>query len=144
MKKTHLLFTTLAAFAAVGVFSLTGCSGDDTSGTPGGDDSGVVNNDSGGGGDSGKQDAGPPAPPTLGTQIDRMGRPTINTALNHPFDNDPVAKGAAKDTYNQDTNQSGWVAAYGPQIAGNLGILDSLDTLAAANGGPPSCTVPLN
>ena len=27
----------------------------------------------------------PPAAPTLGTQIDRLGRPAINTALNHAF-----------------------------------------------------------
>ncbi|MGH7282768.1 MAG: DUF4331 family protein [Polyangiaceae bacterium] len=143
MKNTHLLFTALAAIAAAGVFSLAGCSGDDTSGTGPGTDSGTVG-DTGPGTDSGKVDAGPPAPPTLGTQIDRMGRPAINTALNHAFDIDATAKGNAKDAYNQDTGESGWQLAYTPQFAVNLGILDSLDTLANASGGPTSCIVPTN
>ena len=126
MKKTHLLFTTLAAVATIGVFSLTGCSGDDTTGEQT-TDSGTPT-DSGGGGDSGKTDGGNPnAPPTLGTEIDRMGRPAINTALNHTFDIDPTAKGNAKDAYNQDQGVSGWQAAYTPQFAGNLAVLDSLD-----------------
>ena len=36
-------------------------------------------------------DTSPPAPPALGAQIERMGRPAINTALNHTFDGDAVA-----------------------------------------------------
>lgn len=126
MKNSNLLFTTLAALAAVGVFTVTGCSSDDSNGDNGGGDSGVTT-DSGGGGDSGGGDAGPPAPPTLGAQIDRFGRPTINTALNHTFDLNTAAKGAAKDAYNQDKGVSGWPAAYTGELAANLGILDSLD-----------------
>ena len=134
MKKTNLLFTTLAAIAAVGVFSLAGCSGDDSTGTTT-TDSGGGGNDSGGGGDSGKADSGNPnAPPTLGTQIDRFGRPTINTALNHTFDINTAAKGAAKDAYNQDQGVTGWPAAYAPQFAGNLAVLDALDQNTAVSG----------
>ena len=75
-------------------------------------------------------DAGIPAPPTLGAQIDRFGRPAINTALNHSFDSNAATAGTAKDTYNADTDASSWVASYASQFAGNLAILDSLDTTA--------------
>lgn len=40
-----------------------------------------------------------PAAPTLGAQIDRMGRPAINTALTAPINEDPL-KTAKKDAYN--------------------------------------------
>jgi hypothetical protein len=58
-----------------------------------------------------------------------MGRPAINTALNHPFDTDSTAKGAAKDAYNQDKDPTNWIkpAVYVPQFMANLGILDALD-----------------
>ena len=82
-----------------------------------------------------------PAPPTIGTQIDRMGRPAINTALNHAFDPTASTAGAAKDTYNQDANPAMWAANYTPEIAKNLAILDSLDTVCGnqpAYGAPPS------
>ena len=73
----------------------------------------------------------PPMPipprPQLGAQIDRMGRPAINTALDHTFDTDAAAKTAAKDAYNANAMANTWVAAFKPQFAGNLGILDALD-----------------
>lgn len=135
MKKAHLLFSTLAAVAALGSFALTGCSssGDDTDN---GGDSGVV--DSGPGADTGTPDTGPtnPAPPTLGAQIDRFGRPAINTALNNAFNIDATAKGAAKDAYNSDQGVATWAATYTAGFAGQLGILDSLDTGLGA-----SCTI---
>src|SRR6185369_12071168 len=43
-----------------------------------------------------------PPPPVIGAQIDRFGRPVVNTALNHAFDPDETAAGLAKDAYNQD------------------------------------------
>ena len=141
MKNTHLLLTTFAAFAAVGALALTGCSGDDTNGGTD-NDSGIVNNDSGPGGDGGPgTDSGPktPAPPTLGAQIDRFGRPAINTALNHAFDPNATTKGAAKDAYNQDQGVAGWPAAYSGQFFANLAVLDSLDTGLGAQ-----CTVEAN
>jgi hypothetical protein len=70
----------------------------------------------------------PPAVPSLGTQIDRTGRPAINTALNNTFNGDTAAKNAAKDAYNADGNVAGWQAAYAPAIAGSLAILDGADT----------------
>jgi hypothetical protein len=73
-------------------------------------------------------DGGPPPPPTLGAQIDRFGRPAINTALNHSFD-PTAAAGTAKDNYNADTTESTWVASYKAEFAKNLAILDSLDTI---------------
>jgi hypothetical protein len=82
-----------------------------------------------GGGDGGHTiDAPPgqPAVPALGTQIDRMGRPAINTALTHGFDG-TAAAGIAKNAYNADGSKGGW-SQYAPGFAANLAILDSLDT----------------
>jgi hypothetical protein len=78
-------------------------------------------------------DAGVPAVPALGVQIDRMGRPAVNTALNNPFN--PTGSGsAAKDAYNADGSPGGW-SQYAPLFAGNLAILDALDTGLGTNGG---------
>jgi hypothetical protein len=67
-----------------------------------------------------------PAPPTLGDQIDRMGRPAINTALNSSFSE--TGKGAAKDGYNQDKAKAGWSAKYLAEFEKNLAIIDAVDT----------------
>ncbi len=48
-----------------------------------------------------------PAAPTLGTQIDRLGRPAINTALNGVL-LPTVAKNAQKDAYNAAPNPATW------------------------------------
>ncbi len=68
-----------------------------------------------------------PPVPTIGAQIDRMGRPAINTALTAPFNPDADKQGAFKDKYNA-AAQDKWSADYKSAIAGNLAILDSLDT----------------
>jgi len=68
-----------------------------------------------------------PAAPTLGTQIDRLGRPAVNTALDHAFDSMASRAHAAKDAYNQDGAVGMWAATYRVEFAGNLAILDSLD-----------------
>lgn len=70
-------------------------------------------------------DAGPPPKPTPGTRIDRMGRPAINTALNHTFDGNAATKGAAKDAYNAAATTD-W-QTFVPEFRVNQGILDSLD-----------------
>jgi len=75
-----------------------------------------------------------PAAPTLGAQIDRMGRPTINTALNHTFDTDAGSAGASKDAYNQDESFGTWPATWRGVFAPNLAILDALDTGVCGNG----------
>ena len=66
-------------------------------------------------------------PPTLGTQIDRMGRPAINTAVSDPFDPSSTAEDAAKDAYNANSDPTTWVSAFTPQFISNLAILDGLD-----------------
>lgn len=74
-------------------------------------------------------DAGPPAKPALGAQIERMGRPAINTAANHTFDGDAVATQAGKDAYNQADNPAEWGSAFAEEFEFNLGIFDGLDTV---------------
>jgi len=87
------------------------------------------------------QDAVPfPAAPTLGTQIDRLGRPAINTALNHSFTE--TNKGPAKDAYNT-LAPAMWGTATIPnelsktfvaEFAQNLAIIDGLDTVCGNQG----------
>lgn len=94
-----------------------GTSGTDATATTSGTD--TTDNDT--------SDPPPPPPPTLGAQIERMGRPAVNTALNHTFDADQAAKDSAKDAWNE-AAQSAW-PTFVPEIAANLAILDSLDTV---------------
>jgi hypothetical protein len=117
----------IALFALItGAACLVACSSDDNNNNDGGKDGStndvqtndVQTNDAS---DSG----GNPAPPTLKTQVDRMGRPAINTALNHVFDTTSAA-GTAKDAYNADSVQTHWTT-YVPEFASNLGIFDALD-----------------
>ncbi len=68
-----------------------------------------------------------PTPPTPGAQIDRMGRPAINTALNHVFDTDPTSQGSNKDAYNQDSAKGTWPGTYLNEFAHNLALFDALD-----------------
>jgi hypothetical protein len=70
---------------------------------------------------------GNPPPPALGAQIDRFGRPAINTALNHPFDGNKTTKDAAKDTWNGNGTLSNWVSTFSAEVQGNLAVLDALD-----------------
>ena len=134
-----------SALVALGVMSVAGygCGDDDTASPT--KDSGTVITPEGGGSEGGPgNDSGTnnPAPPTLGAQIDRMGRPAINTALTATFETDATIKGNKKDAYNQDNAQAGWNPKYIPEQARNLAIFDSLDTkcgnqfLAQDAGGP--------
>ncbi len=75
-----------------------------------------------------------PPPPTPGAQIDRMGRPAVNTALNHTFDVNATAKGSAKDAYNQDGGAGTWSTTYLNEFAKNLAVLDALDTTTTQTG----------
>jgi hypothetical protein len=126
-----------SALVALGVMSVAGygCGDDDTATAT--KDSGTVvtpeagSTETGPGADTGTKN---PAPPTLGAQIDRLGRPAINTALTGTFDPNPTTKGAKKDAYNQDNAQSGWNPKYIPEQAGNLAIFDSLDSTDAKTG----------
>lgn len=78
---------------------------------------------------AGCNDSTIPAPPALGTQIDRMGRAGVNTALTAPFDLDTARKGQVQDSYNAASNPAQWGSLFASRIAGNLAILDSLDTV---------------
>lgn len=77
---------------------------------------------SSGGGNGG---AGTVFVPSLGMQIERMGRPLTNIMLNRAFEQNPSVKDAARDLWNQ-TPMDQWTA-FVPEVAMNLGILDSLD-----------------
>jgi hypothetical protein len=69
-----------------------------------------------------------PPVPTLGAQIDRMGRPAVNTALNKTFETDVNVKNAAKDLYNTvNTTDAAANAQFIPEFKANLAIYDSLD-----------------
>jgi hypothetical protein len=162
MKKT-ILFALLASSTAALAFA--GCSStnsstagdggpdssveDSTTGDSPSGDSGTPS-DTGTGGDSGEAASPPPAPPALGAQIDRMGRPAINTTLNHTFDPTCVNTTSAgpcapKDAYNADSNPANWsvppnpdggaVPGYFTQFFGNLAIYDSLDGVCGNQAG---------
>lgn len=73
-----------------------------------------------------------PAAPTLGAQIDRMGRPAVNTVLNRGFDA-PQINGAAKKTYNEDASLANW-ATYVPEFMSSLAMIDVLDSGVCGNG----------
>jgi len=133
MKRVLIFLATSGLFAAA---VTAGCSSDEntttaattvasssTAGTGGATSSSTTASGMGGSGGGGF-----PTPPTLGAQIDRFGRPAINTALDHTFDTDVTAKGAAKDAYNANTDPAAWAGAYSAEFEKNLAILDSLDT----------------
>lgn len=67
-----------------------------------------------------------PQKPQLGLQIDRLGRPAINTALNATFEEDATA-GPKKDAYNADGTPTDW-SDYAAEFQEQLAILDGLDT----------------
>lgn len=127
MKRTTIF---LAVSLAVTVAAIQGC-GDDTDPAPtsasttqgsGGSGGGV-----GGAGGTGGNDVVPP--PAIGAQIDRFGRPAINTALNKSFEVDMTIKDTAKDAWNKDASAATWATTFGAEVAKNLAILDSLDTI---------------
>jgi hypothetical protein len=95
--------------------------------------------------EAGQREAGfVPTPPSLGTQIDRMGRPAINTALNNEFNPNLMQAGQAKDAYNFDSNPAHWSTII-PTFEQSLAILDGLDgvcgnQLAFGAGGQPAYT----
>jgi hypothetical protein len=128
---------------AVGVLAACGDSGTTSTGTGGGTTTsstggngtgGGTTTSAGGGGSGGGTNF--PTPPELGAQIDRMGRPAINTALNDTFvylDNgmlkpsDDTVRAASEDMYNEDSTENGWVTTHAASAALQLGVLDVLD-----------------
>jgi hypothetical protein len=108
---TNLMKLTVVCFAT---FALVGCGDSSNGGSDGGGGSG------GGGG------TGTPAKPTLGAQIDRMGRGTINVAVSDPFD-DPVKRDMVRDQYNADSNPAMWATNWVPKFQKSLPVYDSVD-----------------
>jgi hypothetical protein len=75
-----------------------------------------------------------PAAPTLGMQIDRMGRAAVNTALNHAFDNTTAAQ-PAKVAYNEMSAKTDWLSAANvSEFMRNLAMVDALDSGVCGNG----------
>ncbi len=68
-------------------------------------------------------------PPSLGTQIDRAGRPAVSTATVGTFMADGVPRDDLKDAYNADADPSTWSASYRDGIADMIAILDGADTV---------------
>ena len=67
-----------------------------------------------------------PAAPTIGsTQLDRMGRAGVNTALTDPFFTDKTAHEAKQDAYNQ-AQPADW-GMFTDQFASALAVFDGLD-----------------
>ena len=66
-------------------------------------------------------------------QIDRMGRPGINTALI-----DLLASTGKKDQYNRAVEPSGWAAAFQSEMQANLTALDTLDGVVGNYLLPPA------
>jgi hypothetical protein len=118
-----------SAFIAMGVMSVAGYGcGDDDDAVTTKTDSGTTT-ETGTGTETGTPETSTPnpAPPALGAQIDRMGRPAINTALNNTFNADTAAQSAAKDAYNKDTDLANWSKTFGAETSKNLATLDGLD-----------------
>jgi hypothetical protein len=67
-----------------------------------------------------------PAVPTLGKQLDRMGRPAIKTATIATFD--AMGKTAKVNAYSEDSDQSNW-GSNTADIAKSIAIIDALDTV---------------
>ncbi|MBK6515632.1 MAG: hypothetical protein IPM79_04690 [Polyangiaceae bacterium] len=127
---------------------LLGACGDDTTAT-GGSGGGNGGENPGGNGTGGSGGGGGveiPPKPELGAQIDRMGRPAINTALmgafiqfsgaGNPQASDNTTRAELEDAYNADSDAAGWSAEYTTLFAANLAILDALDSGVPAGATP--------
>jgi hypothetical protein len=127
MKRTTIF---LAITVALSVAAIQGC-GDDTdpatTTTTTATTGTATTTGTGGSGGTGGTNVVPP--PAIGAQIDRFGRPAINTALNKTFSADTAAKDAAKDAWNKDDDAANWSMTFGAEVAGNLAILDAVDTI---------------
>jgi hypothetical protein len=94
--------------------------------------------------DGGNPDAAKfPAPPALGAQIDRMGRPLITTALIGTFAAAGAGKTALKDAYNHAGDAAAWIGTtvragvtVEAELKTNLAVWDAFDTgLSVTNAG---------
>jgi hypothetical protein len=92
-----------------------------------------------------------PRPPTLGAQIDRMGRPAISTALIALRDANGTARTAQKDAYNHAADPATWRTTtlrtgttIERELERNVAVFDALDRgLSTPAGMLPGCGNPL-
>jgi hypothetical protein len=127
----NVLIMSSVAVLSFGLMVTAACSDDDTStttttaaggsGATGGGEAGM-----GGSGAQGGGGMGPIEVPTIGDQIDRMGRPAINTATTQTFTAD-ATRAAAEAAYNGNDDPSTWATMYAADVRDSLAILDSLD-----------------
>ncbi len=68
-----------------------------------------------------------PKQPALGSIIDRMGRPAINTAVSDPFELNGRTSDASKDRYNSASDPTQWSSLFAADFAKTLAVLDGLD-----------------
>ncbi len=125
--------TKIFAVAAVSLcVAMVGCGDDEgTTAGPSGPGSGGTGGTGGsggtGGGTGGSGGMADPPPPTLGPQVDRMGRAAIATALQERFAVDESAHDAGVDDWNANAQPDTWATNYVPSIVEALGVYDALD-----------------
>ena len=83
--------------------------------------------------DGGPDDGGQPAPPALGAQLDRMGRPGVATMLIGTFASEPT-RTALRDAYAQASDPATWKStmlqanlSIEREMETNLAVFDALD-----------------
>ena len=64
-----------------------------------------------------------------GIQVERMGRAGINTAVVDPFFAEESEHAKVQDAYNASADPALWAGQFADRMAGQLAILDSLDTV---------------
>lgn len=88
-------------------------------------------------------DISPLAKPTLGAQIDRVGRPAVSTILIEAFNAGAMAD-LTRDNYNHDAAQASWPTTWSEKIRTSAAIWDALDTQCGntlgAAAGPASAS----
>jgi hypothetical protein len=99
----------------------------------------VVGGDTGDGALASCGNPSPTCAPTLGAQIDRMGRPAVNTALTDPFWDDGTRTladhHAVQDAYNEASDPATWATTMiKPGVTAMAAIQSSLAVYDALNG----------
>jgi hypothetical protein len=98
-----------------------------------------------GGGDTGGGGGGIPLAPSLGPQIDRKGRPAINTALNKAFIQfgstmmgeaiPDATRDMAEDAWNAADDPTMWATTFAADVSVQLGVLDALNATTTSGCG---------
>jgi hypothetical protein len=131
----NIIMMSSVAVLSLGLMVSAACSDSETSTAQGGGGAGATGGSGGSGATGGGGGAEPVEVPTLGSQIDRKGRPAINTATVNTFDiaeigntPDPDAtRATAEAEYNSNDDPTTWATDYAAVIRDNLAILDALN-----------------